>query len=276
MPGSFCVNVLSDKQSDLCWKFAKSGTESTRFDGVAMARGPVGCAGARAGRGMDRLRGRARLRDGRPLLRARPGRRRSTPTPTTTGCHRSRSCSTGAPSVGSRPRADTADTTTTRAGFRADGERLSEMNPIDRRTPLAAGLDTFAVVLFVAIGRREHEEDSAISGLINTAAPFLIALAIALAGDCGPGSDRPSFGPESPSGRSWWPPGCCCVTSCSTTERRPRSSSWQRCSSDSSSSDGASRSRRSSDAAPPLHPGSDPGRNDRTQRSEAGRHVRAV
>ena len=53
------------------------------------------------------------------------------------------------------------------------------MTPIDRHTPLAAGLDTFAVVLFVAIGRREHERDSAISGLINTAAPFLIALAIA-------------------------------------------------------------------------------------------------
>ena len=53
------------------------------------------------------------------------------------------------------------------------------MTPIDRHTPLAAGLDTFAVVLFVAIGRREHEQDSAISGLINTAAPFLIALAIA-------------------------------------------------------------------------------------------------
>lgn len=48
-----------------------------------------------------------------------------------------------------------------------------------RRTPLAAGLDTFAVVLFVAIGRREHERDSAIAGLIQTAAPFLIALALA-------------------------------------------------------------------------------------------------
>jgi hypothetical protein len=48
-----------------------------------------------------------------------------------------------------------------------------------QRTPLAAGLDTFAVVLFVAIGRREHERDSAIAGLISTAAPFLIALAIA-------------------------------------------------------------------------------------------------
>jgi hypothetical protein len=48
-----------------------------------------------------------------------------------------------------------------------------------QRTPLAAGLDTFAVVLFVAIGRREHERDSAIAGLLYTVAPFLIALAIA-------------------------------------------------------------------------------------------------
>jgi hypothetical protein len=48
---------------------------------------------------------------------------------------------------------------------------------VDRRTPLAAGLDTFSVVLFVAIGRREHDRDSAIAGLIETAAPFLIALA---------------------------------------------------------------------------------------------------
>lgn len=49
---------------------------------------------------------------------------------------------------------------------------------MDRRTPLAAGLDTAAVVLFVAIGRREHERDSAIAGLVDTAAPFLIALAL--------------------------------------------------------------------------------------------------
>jgi hypothetical protein len=53
------------------------------------------------------------------------------------------------------------------------------MTAMDRRTPLAAGLDTFFVVLFVAIGRKEHEQDSAISGLVHTAAPFLIALAIA-------------------------------------------------------------------------------------------------
>lgn len=32
--GSFCVNVLSDQQGDLCWKFARSAADSTRFDGV--------------------------------------------------------------------------------------------------------------------------------------------------------------------------------------------------------------------------------------------------
>jgi hypothetical protein len=50
---------------------------------------------------------------------------------------------------------------------------------MNNRLPLALGLDTFAVVLFVAVGRREHERDSAIAGLIGTAAPFLIALALA-------------------------------------------------------------------------------------------------
>lgn len=50
---------------------------------------------------------------------------------------------------------------------------------MDRRLQLALGLDTFFVVLFVAVGRREHERDSAIAGLIGTAAPFVISLAIA-------------------------------------------------------------------------------------------------
>jgi flavin reductase (DIM6/NTAB) family NADH-FMN oxidoreductase RutF len=40
--GSFCVNVLSDQQRDLCWKFAKSGTESTRFEGVDWHAAPSG------------------------------------------------------------------------------------------------------------------------------------------------------------------------------------------------------------------------------------------
>lgn len=48
-----------------------------------------------------------------------------------------------------------------------------------QRTPLAAGLDTATIVLFVAIGKREHEQDSAINALIGSAAPFLIALVVA-------------------------------------------------------------------------------------------------
>lgn len=48
---------------------------------------------------------------------------------------------------------------------------------MDRRLPLALGLDTFSVTLFIAIGRAEHGRDSALVGLIETAAPFLIALA---------------------------------------------------------------------------------------------------
>ena len=31
---AFCVNVLSREQSDLCWKFAKSGNETERFEDV--------------------------------------------------------------------------------------------------------------------------------------------------------------------------------------------------------------------------------------------------
>lgn len=50
---------------------------------------------------------------------------------------------------------------------------------MDRRTPLAAALDTASIVLFVAIGKREHEQDTAVGALVETAAPFLIALAVA-------------------------------------------------------------------------------------------------
>jgi hypothetical protein len=49
---------------------------------------------------------------------------------------------------------------------------------MDRRVPLAVGIDVFSVTLFVAIGRREHDRGSAIAGLIETAAPFLLALAL--------------------------------------------------------------------------------------------------
>lgn len=40
--GRFCVNVLSRDQADLCWKFAKSDNDATRFDGVAWTQAPTG------------------------------------------------------------------------------------------------------------------------------------------------------------------------------------------------------------------------------------------
>ena len=48
-----------------------------------------------------------------------------------------------------------------------------------RRLPIAVGLDVFVVTLFVAIGRREHEQSSAFTDVLETGAPFLIGLAIA-------------------------------------------------------------------------------------------------
>lgn len=44
---------------------------------------------------------------------------------------------------------------------------------------LAVGLDAFVVVLFVALGRRNHDESGAIVAVLETAAPFLIGLAVA-------------------------------------------------------------------------------------------------
>jgi hypothetical protein len=49
----------------------------------------------------------------------------------------------------------------------------------DRRLELAIGLDVFVVVLFVAIGRRTHDEGSAFAGVIKTALPFLLGLGAA-------------------------------------------------------------------------------------------------
>lgn len=49
----------------------------------------------------------------------------------------------------------------------------------DRRLATAVTLDVFVVVLFVAIGRRNHEESGALRSVIETAAPFLIGLAAA-------------------------------------------------------------------------------------------------
>jgi MFS-type transporter involved in bile tolerance (Atg22 family) len=46
---------------------------------------------------------------------------------------------------------------------------------VNRRVIVAAALDVLAVVIFVALGRRSHDESTS---LLAIAAPFLIALAI--------------------------------------------------------------------------------------------------
>ncbi len=40
--GFFCVNVLSRGQAELCWKFARSENEASRFDGVDWSPGVTG------------------------------------------------------------------------------------------------------------------------------------------------------------------------------------------------------------------------------------------
>ena len=47
-----------------------------------------------------------------------------------------------------------------------------------KRLALAAIADVAVIVVFVAIGREEHNSGSSVAGVLETAAPFLIALAI--------------------------------------------------------------------------------------------------
>jgi len=47
-----------------------------------------------------------------------------------------------------------------------------------RRAVLAAGIDILAILVFVAIGRRNHNEGEAVDGILTVAAPFLIALVV--------------------------------------------------------------------------------------------------
>ena len=49
---------------------------------------------------------------------------------------------------------------------------------MNRRTVVAAVVDIIAIVVFVAIGRRNHAEGESVDGILTVAAPFLIALAV--------------------------------------------------------------------------------------------------
>lgn len=48
-----------------------------------------------------------------------------------------------------------------------------------RRAAYALGLDVLSVMVFVIIGRRSHDEGGAVTGVLETAAPFLIGVGVA-------------------------------------------------------------------------------------------------
>ncbi|MEO7370445.1 MAG: DUF3054 domain-containing protein [Ilumatobacteraceae bacterium] len=49
---------------------------------------------------------------------------------------------------------------------------------MNRRVIVAAVADVASIVVFVAIGRRNHDEGEAVDGILRVAAPFLIALVV--------------------------------------------------------------------------------------------------
>ncbi len=55
------------------------------------------------------------------------------------------------------------------------------MTSEDRLPTIAASLDALCIVVFVTIGRRNHDESAAMTGILRTAAPFAIALFVAWA-----------------------------------------------------------------------------------------------
>ena len=48
---------------------------------------------------------------------------------------------------------------------------------MNRRIAVAAVIDALAIIVFVSIGRRSHDEGSSVGGILAVAAPFLIGLA---------------------------------------------------------------------------------------------------
>lgn len=50
--------------------------------------------------------------------------------------------------------------------------------PASKRVVLAAVIDLVIVITFIAIGRRNHDEEMSLSGFTTALAPFVIALAL--------------------------------------------------------------------------------------------------
>lgn len=56
---------------------------------------------------------------------------------------------------------------------------MSAPSRIDRHVAVAAALDVLAVLVFVVVGRRNHDEGNALRATLETALPFLAGLAVA-------------------------------------------------------------------------------------------------
>ena len=50
--------------------------------------------------------------------------------------------------------------------------------PLSRRIALPAGLDALAVIVFIAIGRRSHDESGSVTGFLHSVWPFLVGAAV--------------------------------------------------------------------------------------------------
>jgi hypothetical protein len=49
---------------------------------------------------------------------------------------------------------------------------------VSRRVAIAAVADIVCILVFVALGRRNHDEGETVDGILTVAAPFLIALVV--------------------------------------------------------------------------------------------------
>lgn len=59
----------------------------------------------------------------------------------------------------------------------SDPPRMTSLVSMPRRAALAFVIDLIVIVVFVAVGRRNHDEDLSIAGYTGAVAPFVLALA---------------------------------------------------------------------------------------------------
>ncbi|ALG86275.1 DUF3054 domain-containing protein [Gordonia phthalatica] len=74
--------------------------------------------------------------------------------------------------------------------------------PLSRRVVWPTAFDVLAIVVFIAIGRRSHDESGSVTGFLHSLWPFLVGAAVGWVIAAAATRDRPSFAPA-----SLWPAG---------------------------------------------------------------------